>query len=258
MKLQLLPSTFESGGAASKRQHLTTLVLDDKVAFDAGSLAMACSEEQKASIRDVVISHAHLDHIAGLPLFIDDLFATLTGPIRIHATPEVIEVLEENIFNWKIYPRFSELENEFGPVVDYVEFRPGICFGVQNLTVAPIEVEHKVQSCGFIISDPNVTIAITGDTAPTEGFWSRVNELASVRAVLIECAFPNELSELASLSFHLTPKDLERELGKLTRTDCDIFVTNIKPAYRDDTVSQINGLKIERLQVLEVGRTYEW
>ena len=258
MKLQLLPSTFESGGAASKRQHLTTLVLDDTVAFDAGSLAMACSEVQKESIRDVVISHAHLDHIAGLPLFIDDLFATLTEPVRIHATPDVIEVLEENIFNWKIYPRFSELTNEFGPVVEYVEFSPGKCFNVRHLKVVPVEVDHKVQSCGFAVSDEKTTIALTGDTAPTDAFWAQVNKLSSVRAVLIECAFPNELDELASLSFHMTPNELGKELKKLERSDCEIFVMNIKPAYRDETVSQINGLNIERLRVLEVGKTYEW
>ena len=258
MKVQLLPSTFESGGRASGRQHLTTLVLNDVVALDAGSLAMASSNEQKASIRDVIISHAHLDHVAGLPLFIDDLFATLTEPVRIHATAEVIEVLEEHIFNWKIYPRFSELVNDFGSVTEYVKFQPGGRFDVRGLTVVPIEVEHKVQSCGFIVSDDAATIAITGDTAPTDCFWSRVNALPSVRAILIECAFPNELSELASLSFHMTPKDLGRELGKLERNDCDIYVTNIKPAYRDETVSQISDLKVERLNVLEVGRIYEW
>jgi cAMP phosphodiesterase len=258
VKLQLLPSTFESGGAASKRQHLTTLVLDDTVAFDAGSLAMACSDEQKASIRDVIISHAHLDHVAGLPLFIDDLFATLTEPIRIHATPEVIEVLEEHIFNWKIYPRFSELANESGPVVEYVEFRPGSRFDVRGLTIVPIEVDHKVQSCGFIISDDQTTIAVTGDTAPTDGFWESVNKLPSLQAVLIECAFPNELAELASHSFHMTPNELGNELKKLERSDCEILVMNIKPAYCGETVSQIRELNLERVRILEVGKIYEW
>ena len=234
------------------------MVLDNAVAFDAGSLAMACSEEQRTSIRDVIISHAHLDHVAGLPLFIDDLFATLTEPIRVHATPEVIEVLEEHIFNWKIYPRFSELANEFGPVVEYVEFRPGSCFEVHNLTVDPIEVDHKVQSCGFVISDDTTTIAVTGDTAPTDAFWARVNKLPSLQAVLIECAFPNELAELAALSFHMTPDELGNELKKLERSDCEIFVMNIKPAYCVETVSQIRELNIERLKILEVGKIYEW
>ena len=44
---------------------------------------MAASATQKKQIRDVVLTHAHLDHIAGLPLFIDDLFASLIEPVRI-------------------------------------------------------------------------------------------------------------------------------------------------------------------------------
>ncbi len=75
MKLQLLPGTFDENGMASPRQHLSCFVVDDCVAIDAGSLAMAASTVQRKQIRDVVLTHAHLDHIAGLPLFIDDLFA---------------------------------------------------------------------------------------------------------------------------------------------------------------------------------------
>ena len=108
MKLQLLPSTFDENGTASPRQHLSCFIVDDQVAIDAGSLAMAATAVQKKQIRDIVLTHAHLDHIAGLPLFIDDLFANLDAPVCVHAAPEVIETLERDIFNWAIYPRFSE------------------------------------------------------------------------------------------------------------------------------------------------------
>ncbi|MCA1591022.1 MAG: MBL fold metallo-hydrolase, partial [Acidobacteria bacterium] len=99
MKLQLLPSSFDENGSASCRQHLTCFVIDDCVAIDAGSLAMAASEKQRRQIRDIVLTHAHLDHIAGLALFLDDLFATLDRPICVYATAEVIEVLERDVFN---------------------------------------------------------------------------------------------------------------------------------------------------------------
>lgn len=258
VKLQLLPSTFESDGTASVRQHLSTLVVDDIVAFDAGSLAMACTDKQRAAIRDVVISHAHLDHVAGLPLFIDDLFSTLTEPVRIHAARDVIEVLETHIFNWSVYPRFSELENDFGPVSEYVQFEPGVLFEVKHLSVLPISVNHKVPSCGFIISDGRTTVAATGDTAPTDVFWEQVNELEDLEAVLVECAFPDGLAELAELSHHLTPGGLSAELEKLGRAGRKIYVVNIKPAYRKEIVEQIARLEIEGLEILDVGRVYEW
>src|SRR5215210_2076785 len=100
MKLQLLPSTFDERGGVSPLQHLSCFIIDDCVAIDAGSLAMSTTPDQKSKIRDIILTHAHLDHIAGLPLFIDDLFATLNRPVRIHAAASVIEVLERDVFNW--------------------------------------------------------------------------------------------------------------------------------------------------------------
>lgn len=234
------------------------MVVDGCVAFDAGSLAMAADGPLRSSVRDVVVSHAHLDHIAGLPLFIDDQFSELTEPVRIHALPSVIKVLEEHIFNWSVYPRFSELKNKHGRVVEYVEFESSKPFTVKHLSVVPVEVNHRVPSCGFIISDSTTTIAVTGDTAPTEEFWVAVNALDSLDALLIECAFPDELSELAGISHHLTPSGLRDELRKLERTDCRIYITNLKPAYRDETVRELNELGSDRLEILEVARDYCW
>jgi cAMP phosphodiesterase len=73
-------------------------------------------------------THAHLDHIAGLPLFIDDLFRVWTRRFAFHAAPQTIETLERDIFNWEIYPRFSELENRKGAVMKYQPFAVGESF----------------------------------------------------------------------------------------------------------------------------------
>ena len=258
MKLQLLPSTFNENGSASPCQHLTCFVIDDTVAFDAGSLAMASSPKQKRQIRDIVISHAHLDHIAGLPLFIDDLFATLTEPVRIYAAVEVIEVLERDIFNWSVYPRFSELRNDDKSVLEYHPITGGSMFCVGHLSAKPVGVNHKVPSSGFVVSDGTVTIALTGDTAATEEFWFTVNREKEIDAILIERAFPNELADLAGISHHLTPSGLVTELAKLENRDRKIFVVNLKPAYRDETIRQISALEIPNLEILDVGRVYEW
>lgn len=258
MKFQLLPSTFEENGTASPRQHLCCFVIDDTVAIDAGSLAMAATSRQKKQIRDVVLTHAHLDHIAGLPLFIDDLFASLDVPICVHAEAKVIEILERDIFNWEIYPRFSELENDIGAVMSYQEFNPAEEFSVKHLRLKAATVNHRVPTVGFIVSDGAVKFALSGDTAEMDGFWEVVNAEENLSTLLIECAFPDELEELARVSHHLTPKLLRAELEKFQQTECAVYVVNIKPMYREAVVRQIAALKIENLQILEVGRVYEW
>lgn len=257
MKIKLLPSSFESDGSASPRQHTTCFVIDDVVAIDAGSLAHAATDLHRENLRDIIITHAHLDHIAGLPLFVDDLFSTLNGPVRVHAAREVIDILERDIFNWSVYPRFSELTNDNGVVLEYSTLVPMTESKIKHLTLRPVEVNHKVPTCGFVISDGRSTIAFTGDTAETDAFWNELKSVSKLDALFIECAFPDELAELAEVSHHLTPKGLAAEIGKFNDADCRVFVINLKPMYRTRIIEQINALGLSRAEVLDVGREYE-
>jgi cAMP phosphodiesterase len=256
MKLHLLPSTIDAGGRASVRQHLTCIIVDDLVAIDAGSIAQSIPDEFRRKVRDIVLTHAHLDHIAGLPLYVDDLFSTVTSPILVHAIAEVVDTLETHVFNWSIYPRFSELRNDFGTVMEYRPFETGCEFPIRHLTFRAIRVNHKVPSVGFIVSDGSTVLAMTGDTAQMNGFWEEVNRLERVSGVLVECAFPNELSELARISHHFTPEGLMAELTKL-RHDCPIYVINIKPAYHDQVVQELKSLEIPNLRLFEPGSVLE-
>lgn len=255
MKIQLLPSTIEDG-RASVRQHLSCLVVDDKVAIDAGSLAQSATDLQRSNLRDIVLTHSHLDHIAGLPLFIDDLFATTRRPIVVHAIKEVIDVLERDVFNWSVYPRFSELSNESGKVLEYRPFEVGDEFMVEHLEFRAIRVNHKVPAVGFVLSDGSKTVAMTGDTAELDGFWNVVNGVGGIDALIVECAFPNRLEELSVISHHLTPARLALELEKF-RHECPIFVMSIKPAYYDEVSRELAELGIERLEIFDGGRSIE-
>lgn len=219
---------------------------------------MGCSAEQKNQIRDVLLTHAHLDHVAGLPLFIDDLFADLTEPVRIFATDEVIEVLEQHIFNWSVYPRFSELSNARGAVMEYYAFEVGKEFTVKNIRVKAVEVNHHVPAVGFVLSDGETTLAISSDTAEMKDFWRETNAAENLKAILIECAFPNELRDLADVSYHLTPKMLREEIKKSSQKNCPIYLINLKPMYREKIIREIREMEIENLFIMDVGKIYDW
>ncbi|HMT07372.1 MAG TPA: 3',5'-cyclic-nucleotide phosphodiesterase [Pyrinomonadaceae bacterium] len=257
MKVQLLPSSIENG-VASQRQRLCTFIVNDSVAIDAGSLSFSCSDAQRGSVRHIVLSHTHLDHIAGLPIFVDDLFATLTSPVQVHATQAMIDVLEANVFNWDVYPRFSELENEFGPVLEYRPFDFDVSFQIGSLEFTAIAVDHHGPSAGFIVRDGSSVVAFTGDTSATVEFWSALNREVALDAVFIECAFPDRLGELAEKSHHLSPSLLASELEKLAAPTNHIFVSNIKASYRDEVVDEIERLRIPNLEVLTVDKIYEF
>ena len=258
MKIQLLPSTFAEDGCATPEQRLTCFLIDERVTIDAGSIALATTDEQRRTVRDIIITHPHMDHIASLPIFIDDLFATLTEPIRVHATEEVVEALERDVFNWTVYPRFSELSNEHGRVMEYRPFRTGEEFQVAHLRVTAVNVNHIVPTVGMLVSDGETTVAFSSDTAETEDFWTLVNRVPHLDALLIEASFPNSMAKLAEVSRHFTPESLNRELRKLNHNGLDILTVHLKPAYRETLARELHALGIPKLQIMEPGRVYEW
>ena len=258
MRIQLLHSTFDSQGHATLEQRLTCFLIDECVAVDAGSIALALSAEQREKVRDIIVTHPHMDHIASLPIFIDDLYPVLKTPMRVYATPEVIDLLERDIFNWNVYPRFSELRNDYGPVMEYVPIPIGEEFRVAHLTVTAVPVNHIVPTVGLVVADGNSTVAFSSDTYETEEFWKIVNRAADVHALLIEASFPDSMGKLAEVSRHFTPASLKRELTKLNHNGLEILAVHIKPAYRQTIIDELNALGIPGLGVMEPGRTYEF
>ncbi|MEP6568292.1 MAG: 3',5'-cyclic-nucleotide phosphodiesterase [Acidobacteriota bacterium] len=258
MRVQLLPSTFDSQGQATFEQRLTCFLIDERVAVDAGSLALALSTPQRANVRDIIVTHPHMDHIASLPIFIDDLFETLESPVRIYATPEVIDLLERDIFNWNVYPRFSELKNEFGPVMEYVPIPQGEEFKVAHLTVTAVAVNHIVPTVGLVVTDGTSTVAFSSDTSETNEFWQLLNRLPHLDALLVESSFPDSMAKLAEVSRHYTPASLQRDLRKLTHNSLDILAVHIKPAYRQMVIDELQALNIPKLGVMDSGKVYNW
>lgn len=258
MKIQLLPSTFDRNGRSTPEQRLTCYIIDDHVAVDAGSIALALTDAQHETVRDVIVTHPHIDHMATLPIFIDDHFAQLTEPVRVHATAEVIELLERDVFNWTVYPRFSQLKNDTCFVMEYVPFRPREEFQVAHLRITAVPVNHIVPTVGLVVSDGTMTVAFSSDTAATEEFWQVVNGRSGVAALFIESSFPNEMSKIAEVSGHLTPAGLGAELRKLWRNDLDVLAVHLKPTYRETLLQELDALGVERLSAMLPGRDYEW
>jgi len=258
LKIQLLPSSFDESGRATPAQRLTCFVIDNQVTVDAGSIGLALSDAQRRAVRDIIVTHPHMDHIASLPIFVDDLFGELTEPIRIHATEEVVNLLERDVFNDNVYPRFAELRNQHGPVMEYRPFKVGQEFSVGHLRATAVDVNHIVPTVGLVVTDGTSTVAFSSDTAATDEFWTLINKTLKLNALFIEASFPNSMHELAKASKHLTPQTMAEELRKLSHNGIDILAVHLKPAYRVTLVEEIEALGIKGLKVMEAGRVYEW
>jgi hypothetical protein len=98
---------------------------------------------------------------------------------------------------------------------------------------------------------------ISGDTAHLDPLKDALSNTKNLKAILVECAFPNELEKIACQSHHMTPAILSGELAKL-KPACPVFVINIKPNYRRQVVDQLSQMAIDHVEVMSVGQPYFW
>jgi len=258
VRIQLLPSSFGIDGCILPQQRLTAYVVDDVLAVDAGSVALGLNDFQRKNLRDIVLTHAHLDHIATLPILIDELFASLETPLRIHATPEVIELLERDIFNNMVYPKLSRLSNSHGPVICYCPLPLGKPVRIAHFHITAVAVNHPVPTVGLKVDDLHSTVIFGSDSAETDEVWNLANQSPHLKAVLVEASYPNHMEALARRSGHLTPAALKAELEKLQAKNLHILAVGLKPAYRETIVQELAALGDVRIHVMEPGKNYTW
>src|SRR5215831_19097505 len=236
---------------------MTSFLVNDTLALDAGFVSGALSLKEQVKVKDVVISHSHLDHTCSLPFLIDNNFSAPGFALRIWAIPEVIASMKNHLFNNHTWPDFTCLPNDLTPVLKLVEVKPEMPFEINGLSIRAVHVSHIVPTTGFILEDKHGAIAFSSDTGPTERFWEIVNTVRRLRAVITETSFPNELQDLANVSGHMTPATLEIELRKL-KTDVPVYLYGGKPKHLDKIKRQVRALRDDRLQMFVQGRTYRF
>ena len=105
MRLRILGCSGGIGGG----NHTSAFLLDDSVLIDAGTGVSLLAFEELLHIEHVFLSHAHFDHIASLPTLLDTVNGRPGHTITVHASAATIADLREHIFNWRIWPDFSQI-----------------------------------------------------------------------------------------------------------------------------------------------------
>jgi len=246
VRVKLLPSSFDATGRVMPGQRLTSYLIDGCVAVDAGSLALSLTAAERKAVRDIVLTHAHLDHLATLPIFLDDLFVSLEAPVSIHALPSVIEQLERNVFNGLIYPRFSQLKNRYGPILQYLPLAIGAPAVVGHLQVTAVAVDHPVETVGLFVSNATESIAFSSDTRPSHGYWVGCRQRKPVR-MLVDVAYPDRLHDLALESGHQTPAMLVKLINQFAVERERLVAVGIKAAFVEEVLSELESAGIEAM-----------
>ncbi len=225
-------------GGISQNVATTSFLLDDDILIDAGTGVCDLSLDEMRRIRHIFVTHSHLDHIASIPLLADTLFDDLIGrPIIVHALPDTLKALRDNIFNWTIWPNFTELPHKTNAVLKLEPMDAGSVFELSGRHIEMISVNHTVPGVGYCVKSAGKVFAFSGDTTSNENFWAALNRHDSLDLLFVESAFANKDIELAKVAFHYCPQLLAEDLKKL-KHKTKVCITHLKPGSESEIIQQ--------------------
>jgi ribonuclease BN (tRNA processing enzyme) len=253
MKLRVL-GAFGSEGLG---QRPSAFLVNDRILVDAGTVSGALTVAEQLRIEHALISHPHLDHIAGLAFLTETLAcASAARPLTVLSIEPVTDALRSSVFNNVIWPDFAQIPTPQSPVIRYRTLVEDAEQRVADLWVTPVAVSHTVPTCGFIVHDGTRGFVYSGDTGPTDALWTAARGLRGLRAIVLECAFPDRLAVLADAARHMTPALIRRELDKLPAA-VPVWIFHVKPQFHAETAEELSRIDGHRITILEQDKTYE-
>jgi len=234
MRLKVIGCSGGIGGSL----RTTSLLLDHDVLIDAGTGVGDLDLEALARIDHVFVTHSHLDHVTSIPFLADTVGGMRSEPLTVHALPETIADLKQHLFNWKLWPDFTQIPSPERPLLRFSPVTVGSSVAIAGRTITPVPAKHVVPAVGYALDSGVASLVFTGDTCGGDLFWHAVNQIGNLRYLIIETSFSDAERELAIQARHLCPSLLAEQLTLLKRP-AEIFITHLKPGEGDKIMREI-------------------
>ncbi len=254
MKLRILGCS----GGIGRDLRTTSMLLDHDILIDAGTGVGDLSLDELCRIDHVFVTHSHLDHVTSIPMLVDTVGWIRGKPITVHAIEPTLEILRHHLFNWKLWPDFTQIPNAGQPYLRYHAVALGKTTDIDGRKLTPLPANHVVPAVGYRIDSGRASLAFTGDTTTNDALWQEVNQINNLRYLIIETAFCNREQDLAIASKHLCPSLLAEELAKF-KLKAEVYITHLKPGEIEVTMREIQECAgawkprmLEHNQILEL------
>ncbi len=255
MKLKVLGCSGGIGGDL----RTTAFLLDHDTLIDAGTGVGDLSVTELSQIDHIFVTHSHMDHVACIPFIVDTVGWMRDKPITLHATSETLDILKAHLFNWKLWPDFTQIPDPRRPVMRYETVATGDAVRLNGRRITPLPANHVVPAVGYHLDSGQASLVFTGDTTSNDELWPAVNRIANLKYLIIETALSDRERDLAAASKHLCPSLLAEELAKLKATAPQVFITHLKPRESELIMQEISAwVKERRPQMLQANQVFEF
>lgn len=238
--------------------NLSSFLVDNRILLDAGNILSALDENERLNIKNILVSHAHLDHIQDIPFFAESLLiAGKKLQITVTSIPQVTQALKDNIFNDVVWPDYTKIPAPEKPTIRFENVDAGKSFHIDDYKITAYKVNHTVPAVGYLIEDgAGKRLLYAGDTGPCTSIWNSLNN-KRIHGLIIEVSFPDKEMELAIKTRHLTPALLMSELRKMEHLPDNIFITHCKPQFKKEVEEELKNLDIRNVRMLSCGARFE-
>ena len=242
-------------GSRVPGRYTSSLLIDDKFLLDAGTVSSALSQPEQLALEDIVLTHAHMDHIVDLAFLADNIFGRPES-MRIWAPEPVLDAVHNHLFNGLIWPDFTKLPGKGEPTIKLIPLNDSGEGKINNYHLRWMRTNHTVYTVGYCVQSDSGSLFYSADTTTTEDLWKMARDCDDLKIAFVEASFPNRMEHLAKLSGHLTPAMLKEELKKFGDRDIPIKVFHMKPQFLDELQAELAALDDDRLQVLDGGEVF--
>jgi len=236
---------------------LTSFLVNDSILLDAGSPTETLSLEEQHGIRHICLSHTHLDHIKDIAFLADNRSLKRLGgnkanrTINVHSLAPNHETLCSDFLNDHIWPDFTAIPSREDAIIKLHNIEPEIPFEIDGVRITPIAVNHPVPCTGFLIDFEGKQLIYSADTSSTDRIWEIANAQPNLKAVILDCSFPNAYQKLADISGHQTPQGIKLELQKFDAVGrVPIYLYHMKPETLNVIAAEVEELNIPHLRML--------
>ncbi len=253
MRLRVLGAS----GAEVPGYGLSSFLVDEALLFDAGSVTQSLTLPEQKKIRDIFVTHSHLDHIRDIGLLADNLILdNHQTTINIYCLHDTFTAIKDHILNNIIWPDFSAIPSRDEPLLRFHTIMPLKEVKLQDYTILPLPVTHTVPAVGYLVSDGRGEFVYTGDTGPSEQLWDALRG-RRLSVLIVEVSFPNEMEDMAVRTGHLCPSLLRQSLERADLSCERVFITHIKPQYEERILEQLKEITDYSVEVLDSPRIIE-